>query len=387
MIGSQVPFEHHHDQESQITTPLLESQDNKEKESPILNCMLAGGFGGAVGDSVMHSLDTVKTRQQGSPTTTKYKSMFNAYRSIFVEEGIRRGLYGGYGAAMLGSLPSTAIFFATYETTKRLMIHDWQLNDTLAHLTGGFLGDFASSFVYVPSEVLKTRMQLQGRFNNPFFQSGYNYRGLFDGFKTVIKTEGPGTLFYGYKATLCRDLPFSALQFAFYEKFREYAFFTKGLNSKVDDLTIDLELLTGAAAGGLAGTLTTPLDVIKTRIQTQNPSTIPSPHSTSSSIHIQQPQQQNNQSQHSSNNKIKSPTKIPSKNYTIPSTAQPAILNTSSIIRGLSIVYKTEGIVGLFSGVGPRLVWTSVQSSIMLLLYQVALRTLDNNIPKDGTFK
>jgi len=378
MIGS-LPFE----SEPQIPLPTPDPQD--EIDSPIIHCMLAGGLGGAIGDSVMHSLDTVKTRQQGSPTTTKYKNMINAYKTIMVEEGIRRGLYGGYGAAMLGSFPSTAIFFGVYESTKRLMIQDYQLNDTLSHFTAGFLGDFASSFVYVPSEVLKTRLQLQGRFNNPFFTSGYNYKGLFDAIKTLIKVEGSHTLFFGYKATLCRDLPFSALQFAFYEKFREYAFFYKGLDLKNDDLTIDLELLTGAAAGGLAGTLTTPLDVIKTRIQTQNPATIAHPPSSLQPPSQQQQQhpQPASQPQHTASSKLKSPSTVKGKNYTIPSTAQPAILKTSSVLKGLFIVYKTEGVVGLFSGVGPRFVWTSVQSSIMLLLYQVALRTLDNALPSE----
>lgn len=381
MIGS-VPFEaqHKHEQHSAPSSPSQSGTDNpipivqqdEETLSPIIHCMIAGGLGGAIGDSVMHSLDTVKTRQQGSPTTTKYRSMINAYKTIMVEEGVRRGLYGGYGAAMLGSFPSTAIFFGTYELTKRTMIEDLQLNDTLSHLTGGFLGDFASSFVYVPSEVLKTRLQLQGRFNNPYFQSGYNYKGLYDAIKTLIRVEGPRTLFFGYKATLCRDLPFSALQFAFYEKFREYAFLSRGLDFKKDDLTIDLELITGAAAGGLAGTLTTPLDVIKTRIQTQNPDSIPPSTTTAASA--------------AAHSKVKNPSTINTKSYTIPSTAQPAILNTSSIFRGLLIVYRTEGIVGLFSGVGPRLVWTSIQSSIMLLLYQVALRTLDNTLPSDDKF-
>lgn len=316
----------------------MHMEEYDDSHSPIVHCMVAGGLGGAIGDSVMHSLDTVKTRQQGSPNIIKYRNMLTAYKTIFIEEGIRRGLYGGYSAAMVGSFPSTAIFFGTYEFTKRTMINDYKINDTLTHLTAGFLGDFASSIIYVPSEVLKTRLQLQGRYNNPHFNSGYNYKGLIDAVRTLIRKEGPGTLFFGYKATLFRDLPFSALQFAFYEKFREYAFL---INNEKKDLSISLELSTGAAAGGLAGTLTTPLDVIKTRIQTQNPDA------------------------------------VQAKTTSI---TQPAMLNTSSIFKGISIVYKTEGFIGLFSGVGPRFVWTSIQSSIMLLLYQVALKALDNTL-------
>jgi hypothetical protein len=68
----------------------------------------------------------------------------------------------------------------------------------------------------VPSEVLKTRMQLQGRYNNPSFISGYNYKNTWHALQMIIKYDGVGALYQGYRATLLRDVPFSALQFAFY---------------------------------------------------------------------------------------------------------------------------------------------------------------------------
>jgi len=78
------------------------------------------------------------------------------------------------------------------------------------------LGDFVASFIYVPSEVLKTRMQLQGRYNNPSFISGYNYKNTWHALQMIVKYDGVGALYQGYRATLMRDVPFSALQFAFY---------------------------------------------------------------------------------------------------------------------------------------------------------------------------
>lgn len=45
--------------------------------------------------------------------------------------------------------------FLVYESSKRLMINDMKLPEPVAHFTSGFLGDLASSFIYVPSEVLK----------------------------------------------------------------------------------------------------------------------------------------------------------------------------------------------------------------------------------------
>lgn len=313
---------------------------------PLLHCALAGAFGGVIGDSVMHSLDTVKTRQQGAPKVSKYRNMLHAYNTIYIEEGVTRGLYGGYTAAMLGSLPSAGIFFYSYEWTKRLLIDDWGWNDTTSHLIAGFTGDFVSSIVYVPSEVLKSRLQLQGRFNNGHFYSGYNYHNLRDAIRTIVRIEGYGALYFGYRATLVRDLPFSALQFAFYEKFRQWAFKLEGKLSQHHDLSIANEILAGAAAGGLAGIITTPLDVIKTRLQTQQ----------------QQP-----------SSAASSKTSVTHSN-TFKSTL---LLQSNAIGKNLQLIYRNEGLWNLFNGVGPRFVWTSVQSSIMLLLYQTTLKFLN----------
>jgi len=203
----------------------------------------------------MHSLDTVKTRQQGAPTAIKYATTPKAYTTIFMEEGLFRGLYSGVTPAFMGSLPGTVIFFGTYEYSKRYLI-DSGCPDSLAYLAGGFIGDLFASFVYVPSEVLKTRLQLQGRYNNPYFKSGYNYRGTLDAGKTIVRVEGPAALFYGYKATIMRDLPFSALQFAFYEQFRKWA---KRYCGPGKDIGLGFEIGTGAMAGGLAGVITCPL--------------------------------------------------------------------------------------------------------------------------------
>jgi hypothetical protein len=319
--------------------------------------MLAGGIGGTSGDMLMHSLDTVKTRQQGDPhIPSKYTSMSSTYSTIFRQEGLIRGLYSGVTPALLGSFPGTVIFFGTYEWSKRYMI-DSGIVPSISYLTAGFVADLAASIVYVPSEVLKTRLQLQGRYNNPYFKSGYNYRSTWDAARTIVRTEGIQALFYGYKATLARDLPFSALQFAFYEKEQKWAKEWVGSSN----IGLGLEILTGASAGGLAGTITCPLDVVKTRIQTQI-NTEPT-------------------SKRSSSHQVLPKTTIRHISTSSPSTTIPkpgsVILDTSSVIMGLRMMYKMEGISGLFRGVGPRAVWTSVQSGTMLVCYQALLRKLD----------
>lgn len=101
--------------------------------------MLAGGTGGTCGDMLMHSLDTVKTRQQGDPhMPPKYTTMSHTYLTIWRQEGIRRGLYSGVTPALLGSFPGTVIFFGTYEYTKRHMI-DAGIVPSVSYLTSGGL--------------------------------------------------------------------------------------------------------------------------------------------------------------------------------------------------------------------------------------------------------
>jgi hypothetical protein len=224
--------------------------------------------------------------------------------------------------------------------------------------------------------VLKTRLQLQGRHNNPYFNSGYNYRGTVDAARTIYKVEGFSALFHGYKATLWRDLPFSALQFAFYEEFRDGAKRHIGSNN----IGLPLEIATAASAGGMAGVITTPLDVVKTRIQTQH-NDIPSASSNPPKVSVSP----TSTSKHSTTSRSSKP--LPPQTRPI-STSSPsttlkahgaATLDTSSVMTGLKIIYKTEGIAGWFRGVGPRAVWTSVQSGTMLVLYQTLLRYFEQH--------
>lgn len=219
----------------------------------------------------------------------------------------------------------------------------------------------------MPSEVLKTRLQLQGQYNNPYFKSGYNYKSFRHAARTIVRQEGFSALFYGYKATIFRDLPFSALQFTFYEQAQTWARQWK----KSRDIGLPLELLTGAAAGGLAGVITCPLDVVKTRIQTQVNPTISVP-KVVSTLQAQHPSTIKESSFKQQIRKIS--TSSPSTHTPRPGSIN---LDTSSVVTGMKVIYKTEGFPGWFRGVGPRFVWTSVQSGCMLFLYQSILKQLE----------
>lgn len=202
-----------------------------------------------------------------------------------------------------------------------------------AFFVAGATGDLLSSVFYVPSELLKTRLQLQGRYNNPHSLSSHNYKSTWHALKCVYDRYGVPGLYRGWSATLLRDVPFTAFQFTFYESFK--MIFKKKESKKSSritqphQLTLPQELLSGCMAGMLAGALTTPLDVIKTYSQTQGP------------------QKESFISSHS-----------PKQN------------EGSNVIAIARRIYAHGGMKAFVHGLGPRVIWTGSQSMIMFFLYE-----------------
>lgn len=360
--------------------------EDPQYRPPYIHAMLSGGLGGTMADMLTHSLDTVKTRQQGDPhMPPKYKALGSTYWTILRQEGVVRGLYGGVTPAFWGSFSGTLIFFGAYEWSKRFML-DHGVAPTMAYFSAGFFAELAISPIYVPTEVLKTRLQLQGRYNNPYFNSGYNYRNTFHALRTIYRTEGLAEFFSGYKATICRDLPFSALQFLFYEQEQRLA---KQWVGSGNDIGLGLEIFTGASAGGMAGVLTCPMDVVKTRIQTEL-----DPEVAEAARQKKQEKRDKKLTARSTVNpamvepgRLKAPP--PPRPYPgheqrqSISTSSPnttlrrhghVSLDTESVVKGLRIIYRTEGLAGWFRGVGPKFMWTAIQSGTMLLVYQKLLK-------------
>lgn len=164
------------------------------------------------------------------------------------------GFYQGVGPYLAADGISGAIKFATFEVSKRFL--EVRLPAKFYSATqfvcaaGSML---ACSFVLVPGEVLKTRLQT-GMITS-----------LFGGISQIVKAEGVKGLFAGYYALLVRDLPYTVLELGLYENIKA----TIRRLKQQEVSTQSDELLAAAITGGVAAFLTTPLDLVKTKLMMQ----------------------------------------------------------------------------------------------------------------------
>ncbi|KAK9116467.1 hypothetical protein Sjap_015414 [Stephania japonica] len=249
---------------------------------------LWGAIAGGFGEGMMHPVDTVKTRIQSQAIISGARapiSITQMVRTVWSTNGLR-GFYRGITPGVTGSFATGATYFGIIESTKRWIEESHpELGGHWAHFIAGGIGDTLGSFLYVPCEVMKQRMQIQGTRKNwdsrvmkenickksGTKMYGY-YAGMFQAGCSILKEQGPRGLFTGYWSTVARDVPFAGFMVTFYEAFKDLTDYGKQRWLLDADFHVNSSLeglLLGGLAGGLSAYLTTPLDVIKTRLQIQ----------------------------------------------------------------------------------------------------------------------
>ncbi|TGZ48649.1 S-adenosylmethionine mitochondrial carrier protein [Temnothorax longispinosus] len=195
------------------------SAANLSKRDILLTSFVSGALAGIICDVTLFPLDTLKTRLQS--------------QHGFFQSGGFRQLYKGVGPVVLGSAPSAAIFFITYEGIKQYSqpcIPDQY--HSIIHMT--------ACSVRVPVEVIKQRKQAL----------------LPDTHRLRLRT-----LYRGYGSTVLRDLPFGVIQMPLWEYFK--LCWTQRTQRECTPLA---GAACGSASVAISAAVTTPLDVAKTRI-------------------------------------------------------------------------------------------------------------------------
>ncbi|KAK9069673.1 hypothetical protein SSX86_011577 [Deinandra increscens subsp. villosa] len=212
----------------------------------------AGGIAGLFTYVCLHPLDTIKTKLQTKGASKIYDNTLDAIVKTFQSKGIL-GFYSGVSAVIVGSTASSAIYFGTCELGKSVLSKLPNYPSVLIPPTAGAMGNIISSAIMVPKELITQRMQAGAK--------GRSWEVLV----RILEKDGVLGLYAGYSATLLRNLPAGVLSYSSFEYLKAAVL----IKSKQANLEPFQSVLCGALAGAISASLTTPLDVVKTRLMTQ----------------------------------------------------------------------------------------------------------------------
>ncbi|KAJ3336113.1 hypothetical protein HDU91_001889 [Kappamyces sp. JEL0680] len=221
----------------------------------------SGGFALATAFACMHPLDTLKCQLQTNTLNL-------------------RGLGKGFFVSFLLAAPQGGLRLGTYELCKAKLLTAFpDLGVSASSAVAACAGDTMSSIVKVPREVITARLQ-SGM--DATFLSSQRASPALATLRLIVQEQGVRGLFRGFWSTTARDWPFMVILFTTYESFKQNhhvfkppsfvssaAFMPSPLDQEEESITTLKSTIFGGISGALAGFLTTPFDVIKTRIMTQ----------------------------------------------------------------------------------------------------------------------
>ncbi|KAM4603698.1 mitochondrial brown fat uncoupling protein 1 [Polymixia lowei] len=128
-------------------------------------------------------------------------------------------------------------------------------------MSAGAAACFAD-LVTFPLDTAKVRLQIQGEKKVEAAQN-IRYRGVFGTISTMVRTEGPRSLYNGLVAGLQRQLCFASIRIGLYDNVKN--FYTGG----TDNASVLIRILAGCTTGAMAVSFAQPTDVVKVRFQAQ----------------------------------------------------------------------------------------------------------------------
>lgn len=223
--------------------------------------LASGALSGAFADIITHPVCTIKARlmTQGAASTTTaggevyvYKGLTDGFRHIIRTEG-PTAVYKGLGIVLLGAAPAQGLFFYGMNTVQQR----FSPKSDLANFGAGIAAQMCGGIAWVPMEVIKEKMMIQGQ-----VKTHTTYNGSIHLLTSVLKKEGIGGIYRGFWMQQLTYGPFNGLAVLFYNRL-------KYLLPEDQQNSTAAQLVCSALGYGTAAAITNPFDVVKTRRQVQ----------------------------------------------------------------------------------------------------------------------
>ncbi|KAF6140098.1 hypothetical protein GIB67_001839 [Kingdonia uniflora] len=165
---------------------------------------LAGMTSSLISQAVFVPIDVVsqKLMVQGYSGHAKYNGGLDVVRAVLKSNGIR-GLYRGFGLSAMTYSPSSAVWWATYGSSQRLIWsflgygneHNEPVSSestvVLVQASGGIAAGAVASCVTTPLDTIKTRLQVSGLEKRETARQVVKKLIVEDGWKGLYRGLGP----------------------------------------------------------------------------------------------------------------------------------------------------------------------------------------------------
>lgn len=228
-------------------------------------------------------------------------------------------------------------------------------------------GEMVSCFILTPAEVLKQNAQMVRKSSST--TSLVNTRSrIFDGGATVTalrKFNSPAQLWRGYTSLAARNLPFTAMQFPMFEYLRAKIDTYRESKGVQTGSLLESGLVTALSAGtagSVAAVVTTPIDVVKTRIMLSA----------------------GGESEEAKEARQTAMREVKALRGDVERLQQTSKASSQGALAIAKEVLRREGVRGLFRGGALRGLWTALGSGLYLGAYECGRRYLEGRRAESG---
>lgn len=241
--------------------------------SSILPRLAATGVAAATAEALTFPIDIVKTRLQLQGEMQKRTSTTGAFRTaaqIIRQEGIG-GLYAGVSPAVMRHIPYSGTRIMVFESLRSGMPLplDSTVLATVTKMGMGLVAGATGQFIAVPADLVKVRMQADGRLVAAGQLAVPRYTGMLDAMRKITAQEGGVlALWRGATPAIQRAALANLGELATYDLAKQYIV---GLGSLGDGSSLAVHGASSVCSGLMGAVMSTPADVVKTRMMNQNP--------------------------------------------------------------------------------------------------------------------